>query len=71
MFGDLKTKDEEGYDAEYASKVQLNEENMNIIVDTIFRKAQNEKEYCNFYGDICEKFIRLELGMRGMSATVK
>lgn len=46
----------------------MNDENMNIVVETIFRKAQNEKEYCNFYGDLCEKMIRLELNLRGQEA---
>ena len=36
-----------------------------MVVESIFRKAQNEKEYCTFYGDLCEKIIRLELNLRG------
>ena len=38
---------------------------MKLVVESIFRKAQNEKEYCTFYGDLCEKIIRLELNLRG------
>lgn len=41
MFGDLKAKDEPGYDEtrDLLSAEQLNEENMNLVVETIFRKA--------------------------------
>ena len=42
-----------------------------MVVETIFRKAQNEKQYCDFYGDLCEKIIRLELGLRGLSTIKK
>lgn len=41
MFGDLKIKEEEGYNPEVDKVLtgNLNEDNMNIIVETIFRKA--------------------------------
>lgn len=38
---------------------------MITVVDSIFRKAQNEKEYCNFYGELCENLIKLELKLKG------
>lgn len=44
---------------------------MIVVVDRIFKKAQNEKEYCIFYGDLCEKIIRLELQLQGLKSTVK
>lgn len=44
---------------------------MKVVVETIFRKAQNEREYCLFYGDLCEKIIRLELNLRGLQARIK
>lgn len=71
IFGDLRHIKEEGYDANTQTELtdeMLNDENLNIVVETIFRKAQNEKEYCNFYGDLCEKMIRLELNLRGQEA---
>jgi hypothetical protein len=72
MFGDLKYKGEEGFEgSKDGASQELNEENMNYVVETIFRKAQNEKEYCNFYGDLCEKIIRLELALRGHEAKLK
>ena len=49
----------------------MNEENMRVVVETIFRKAQNEKEYCLFYGELCERIIRLELSLRGLQAKIK
>jgi translation initiation factor 4G len=49
----------------------VSDENLQIIVETVFRKAQNEKEYCIFYGDLCEKIIKLELNLKNMKATVK
>jgi hypothetical protein len=38
---------------------------MTTVVQTVFRKAQNEKEYVSFYGELCEKIIKLELALRG------
>jgi hypothetical protein len=66
MFGELKFKGEDGYDQlNDMLTEELNEENMCIVVGIIFKKAQNEKEYCTFYGDLCERLIRLELNLRG------
>lgn len=48
----------------------IDEENLNLVVKNIFRKAQTEKDYCAFYGDLCEKIIRLELGLKGLSPKV-
>lgn len=72
MFGDLKGPTDEGFDPakDIPMTENLNPENMNTIVSTIFRKAQNEKEYCNFYGELCEKIIRLELTLRGKKQQV-
>jgi len=72
MFGDLRIPGEEGHDSVKDAPMteNLNADNMNMIVSTIFRKAQNEKEYCNFYGDLCERIIRLELTLRGKKLSV-
>lgn len=72
MFGDLKAPGEEGFDpaTDVPMTENLNEENMRIVVETIFRKAQNEKEYTTFYGDLCERIIRLELTLRGKKLSV-
>jgi hypothetical protein len=35
-------------------------------VHNIFRKAQLEKEYTIFYGELCEKTIKLELNLRNL-----
>ena len=68
MFGSLKQPDEEGYDRQRDIMAEngMNDENLKIVASQIFKKAQNEKEYCVFYGDLCEKIIRLELQLKGM-----
>jgi hypothetical protein len=73
MFGDVKHKNESGYNAEIDLPIQgiLNAESMKTVVESIFRKAQNEKEYCSFYGDLCERIIRLELQLRGLDLVWK
>ncbi|CDW87535.1 eukaryotic translation initiation factor 4g-like [Stylonychia lemnae] len=71
LFGDLKLKDEDGYHPEKdILKEQLNYTNMRIIVDRIFNKAQNEHEYCNFYGDLCQQMIKLELNLRNLDTRI-
>lgn len=71
MFGDMKVPGEAGYDRERDRLTQnLNVQNMNMIVQTIFKKAQNEKQYCQFYGDLCERLIRLELTLKDKKLTV-
>ena len=72
MFGQLKFKGEEGYDPDQDINMeQMNEENLGKIVERIFEKAQNEQQYCTFYGDLCERIIRLELNIRGQEAKQK
>lgn len=73
MFGDYKKPDEEGYDKEKDTLKEdaMSDENMTLVVETIFRKAQNEKQYCTFYGELCEQIIKLELTLKGFKTTVK
>lgn len=77
MFGDLKDQreteeDDEVWDESMAlSEESLNVEILQIIVQNIFRKAQVEKEYTIFYGDICEKMIKLELSLRNKKTTIQ
>ena len=70
LFGDLRLRQESGFKPEVdtLNDSMLNQDNLNLIVERIFNKAQNEHEYCNFYGQLCEEFIRLELNLRGMDA---
>ena len=67
MFGELKTPDEEDFNLELNQEAikNMSSENLEIIVETIFRKAQNEKEYCTFYGNLCDNIITLELKLQG------
>lgn len=37
----------------------------------MFKKAQTEKEYCIFYGDLCERIIKQELTLRGETTSRK
>ena len=66
MFGDLKHKGEKGYDEEIHSQFEVQTDSMGLVVETIFKKAQNEKEYCVLYGDLVEKIITLELKLKGI-----
>ena len=67
LFGDLKHRHEPGFDPSmpvYRDSEDGNNEqdnNMKLIVERIFNKAQTEHEYCSFYGELCEKMIKLEL----------
>ena len=74
MFEGLKTKEEcEDEDIEYVQDDHLlHEENLNLkmletVVENIFRKASIEKEYVIFYGELCEKLIKMELNLRGQT----
>lgn len=52
----------------------MNLDILNSVVENIFRKAQLEKEYCVFYGKICEQMIKLELALcdkKHLSSTIK
>jgi len=70
LFQDLRTREECEDDGEqYDESAELDDEKVRMdiletIVQNIFRKAQVEKEYCIFYGDLCEKMIKLELSLR-------
>jgi hypothetical protein len=37
---------------------------MKFVAENIFKKIENEKDYCNFYGNICEKIIILEMNLK-------
>eukprot|EP00347_Sterkiella_histriomuscorum_P005403 403356747 len=79
LFGDLKHKNEEGWNPSMPvftdhtagaddTQAQENADNMKLIVERVFNKAQTEHEYCSFYGELCEKMIKLELNLRGLEA---
>lgn len=69
LFGEqFKTQDEcFEEDIKFDEKVHVmqpenvNDELLDTIVSNIFRKAQMEKEYIIFYGQLCEALIRNEL----------
>jgi hypothetical protein len=43
---------------------KIKQDILETIVQNIFRKAQLEKEDIIFYGELCEKMIKLELQLR-------
>ena len=45
LIGDRKLLSEEGFDADEAVDFRINDEILDIVVQTIFRKAQNEHKY--------------------------
>jgi len=73
LFPDYKTKDETfEEEIEYNEEEhKLTDENLDAttlehIVKNLFKKAQEEKLFCIFYGQMCEELIHLELSLRGM-----
>jgi hypothetical protein len=68
MFGDRKAKGEDGYD-EHETPFEVDKEKQEIVVKTIFRKAQSEHAYANFYAKLCSQIARLELTIKGLAPT--
>jgi len=78
LFGELKSREEcmaEGIDFdEEEHKLQENEINrdvLEVIVRNTFKKAIKEREYCIFYGELCEKMMKLELKLMDLDAAIK
>ena len=73
MFKDFKTQDEcLEEEIEYSEDInklkcddQIDIQLLDTIVQNIFRKAQDEKEFIIVYGELCEKLIKLELDLKG------
>jgi len=73
LFGEILTQ-EEALDADQKWEElgdNVNDEILTTIVQNIFRKAQVEKEYIIFYGDLCERMIKLELNLRGLNHSIQ
>jgi hypothetical protein len=56
---------EASFKAEEAAKFEVDTAKMEIVVQTIFRKAQNEHIYCKFYADLCKQITTLEMAAKG------
>ena len=67
LFGDRKIKDEAGFDPNAAYFVD--EQKNSIVVQTLFRKAQEEHIYAGFYATLCTQIIKLELQINNLAAT--
>lgn len=73
IFGSLKHQFEEGYSQEVDQFTMTEEIKSRLleVVERIYTKAQREKTYCTFYGELTERIVRLELNFKGhVKATV-
>jgi hypothetical protein len=68
MFGDRKTMGEVYY-AGQETPFEFDKEKLEILVKTIFIKAQTEYAYANFYAKICSEIARLEVTIKGLAPT--
>ena len=68
LIGNAKLLNEEGFNIEEAKNLKINEEKQDIVVETIFRKAQVEHSYVSFYAKLCSTIIKLELESKGIEA---
>ena len=68
LIGEAKLLGEEGFDEELAKTVTIEPEKLDIVVHTIFRKAQTEHTYSNFYCKLCSTIVRIELTSKGLRA---
>lgn len=70
LFGDLKAPSEP-MSEEDQKNFKLDEDKMNLVVQTIFRKAQMEHSYANFYAVLVADIIGIELQLKGLGASSK
>ena len=68
LIGDRKLLNEEGFDAAEAEGFQISEEILQIVVQTIFRKAQVEHTYSKFYSRLCSTIVKIDLESQGRQA---
>mmetsp|Transcript_27045 Transcript_27045/g.41189 ORF Transcript_27045/g.41189 Transcript_27045/m.41189 type:complete len:121 (+) Transcript_27045:1254-1616(+) len=73
MFPGMKTRaecDEEGIDFIEAEHLltsdNFNSEILDTVIQNLLKKANTEKEYQIFYGQLCNEIVRLELQLRGL-----
>ena len=71
LIGDRKLQSEEGFVAEEAEGFKINEEILEIVVQTIFRKAQVEHTYSKFYSNLCSQIVKIDLESQGYRANIK
>ena len=68
LIGDRKLLNEEGFDHAEAEGFQISEEILQIVVQTIFRKAQVEHTYSKFYSKLCSTIVKIDLESQGKQA---
>jgi hypothetical protein len=64
-FGDIKAKDEKGFDEDQQPLTEIDQSSLDLIVERIFAKAQTDHDYVTMNGELVEKMIKLELRLRG------
>jgi len=68
LIGDRKLFSEDGFDAVAAEGFKISEEILQIVVQTIFRKAQVEHTYSKFYSKLCSTIVKIDLESQGKPA---
>ena len=68
MFGNRIAKGEPGFE-DQDTIFEVDQEKQEIVVKTIFRKAQSEHAYATFYAKLCSQIARLELTIKGFDPT--
>lgn len=78
MFPEFKTKNDcFDEDIEFNEETHLlNDENLNedilqFVVKTIFKKAQDEKLFIILNGQLCQRLIEMELSLRDLKNNIK
>ena len=73
LIGDreLLSENPDAFNHEEAKEFAINDEILEIVVQTIFRKAQTEHTYSKFYSELCSNIVKIDLESRGFrSVTV-
>lgn len=68
LVGDRKLLTEAGFVAEEAEGFTIAEDILQVVVETIFRKAQTEHTYSKFYSQICTTIVKIDLESQGKRA---
>jgi len=77
LFPGLKTREEcfeqeidYNQDSHKLQEDVINTDILDIIVKNIFKKAIREKTFCIFYGDLCERMMKLELNLMDLGVKI-
>ena len=68
LIGDRLLLSEPGFNPADAEGFSIDEEILQIVVQTIFRKAQVEHTYSKFYSKLCSTIVKIDLESQGKRA---